>query len=90
MDGDSLSLSIGGDDVRGRFSGRIAGKDVALTRRGERLSGRIGGHVDGKDVTLNLGDVPLEIAALAAVCTYKALEDTQQQSAAASSSGGAN
>ena len=65
------------------------GKDVNLTRRGERLSGRIGGHVDGKDVTLTLGDVPLEIAALAAVCAYKALEDVQQGTAP-SSYGGAS
>ncbi|WP_176582525.1 hypothetical protein [Calidithermus terrae] len=49
-----------------------------------RLSGRIGGRVDGKDVRLSTA-APLEVAALAAVIAFEALEQDHQSSAAASS-----
>ena len=58
----------------------------ALTARVRALHGRIGGVVDGKDVHLELGGVPVEVAALAAVCAYKALEDEQASDAAAAAS----
>ncbi|MFC6660684.1 DMT family transporter [Deinococcus multiflagellatus] len=85
IDGDDVHLQLGGAQVQGRFSGRLDGKDVALTQDGARLHGRIGGRFEGKDVDLTTGGVPLEVAALAAVCAYKALEDQQAQAASANS-----
>lgn len=81
MNGDDVRLILDGRRVTGRFSGRLQGKDVNLRLDGEQLTGRIGGAFEGKDVQLDCGDVPPELAALAAVCAYKVLEDDELSAA---------
>ncbi len=87
FDGDDVELTLDGGRVTGRFSGRLSGKDVDLTLHRGHLRGRIGGVFEGKDVELDVQDTPAEVAALAAVCAYKVLEDDEQASAAGASSG---
>ena len=70
--------------ARGRLGGETIGKDIALEFVGAELSGRFGGHFAGKDVSLHF-DTPPEIALLAAVIGFKALEDNSSRAAAASS-----
>ena len=86
--GQDLSLDVRGPEVRGRYGGSMVGKDVHLTRQGSLVGGRIGApHPgDGKDVHLEVDkDMPLEVAALLAVCAFKLLEDHQKSAASASS-----
>lgn len=85
--GADLSLELGPDFIRGRLSYWLGGKDFDFRLAGRRLTGRIGGTFDGKDVNIEVGSVPLALAALAAACAYKALEDEQNDAAAASSGG---
>lgn len=82
-----LSGRIGGltagYDLHAAWNGtRRRGDDVRLTVREEHVTGRFSGRLDGKDVDLTLGSVPRELAALAAVCACKALEDEQTSAAA--------
>ena len=81
--GDNLELSIG-QEVKGRFSGAVLGKDVSLELHGNiitgaSLRGRIGGGMDGKDVHVT-SNAPTGLAALAAVIAFKLLEDGTVQS----------
>lgn len=86
FEGDDVRLTLEEDRVTGRFSGRISGKDVALRREGGRLEGRIGGAFDGKDIRLDPGAVPLELAALTAVCADKVLEHDEAATSASHAS----
>lgn len=82
MIGADLHVDVHESATTGRLGGAKLGHDVRLTRTPGGWRGRIGGRAEGKDVVLK-SEVPAELAILAAVIAFKALEDDVAGAAAA-------
>jgi|GEM_PF-5896192 len=72
-------VDLTGTTAHGRLGGDHLGKDVRLTLLPQGVQGRIGGRVGGKDVTVQ--GAPAELAVLAALITYQALEEDESTAA---------
>ncbi len=70
-DGVDTRLSFGQDGAEGRYGSFTAGQDVKLRHYGGEVRGRFGGVSEGMDFRLDLGNVPLPLGALLAVCAFR-------------------
>ncbi|MFB9990833.1 hypothetical protein ACFFLM_02380 [Deinococcus oregonensis] len=72
--GADLSVELHNSTATGRLGGKKLGYDVQLTQTSGGWHGRIGAGLDGYDVILS-GEVPSELATLAAAMAFQALQD---------------
>ncbi|UBV44748.1 hypothetical protein LAJ19_16480 (plasmid) [Deinococcus taeanensis] len=72
--GADLHVDLHNATATGRLGGKKLGYDVQLTQKSGEWHGRIGAGLDGYDVILS-GQVPSEIATLAAAIAFQSLQD---------------
>ena len=69
--GDDVRLTFTAEGAEGRYGTFTTGQDVRLRHDAGRVQGRVGGVSQSMEFWLELGEVPLPLGALLAVCAYR-------------------
>ena len=76
--GVDVALAFTPEGATGRYGSYTEGMDINLRHYAGEVRGRFGGVSSGLDFRLDLGDVPLPLGVLQAVCAYKLWQEQEQ------------
>lgn len=73
--GTDVNLNLEGKRLYGHLASFDKDENIELRCDGQLLTGQIRGIMDGRQINLTVNSVPLTLAALASICTFKVLQE---------------